>query len=113
MPSRLFGVLVGVLVGMIGVVMVVHRAEACDLRLEPSPTFGGSCQVLVGYYNGQRVGPFHISLPDGSQVTAGSCEGFVGVRSVNANVVDLEAFHAVRPRQYTLALDCRSSVLTR
>jgi hypothetical protein len=109
MPSRLFGVL-----GVIGAFAVlVQHAGACDLKLEPSSIFGGACQVLVGYYNGQRVGPFHISLPDGSQVTAGSCEGFVGVRSVNGSVVDLNAFHAVPPRQYTLAPDCRSSVLTR
>jgi hypothetical protein len=109
MPSRLFGVL-----GVIGAfVLAVQHADACDLKLEPSSTFGGSCQVLVGYYNGQRVGPFHVALPDGSHVTAGSCEGFVGVKGVNGNVVDLDAFHAVPPRQYTLALDCRSSVLTR
>jgi hypothetical protein len=88
-------------------------AAACDLKLEPSQTFAGSCQGLVGYYNGQRVGPFHVSMPDGSTVTAGSCEGYVGVTAVNGNVVDLQPYHSVRARQFTLALDCRGSVRTR
>jgi len=89
------------------------HAAACDLRYEPSQTFGGSCQALVGYYNGQRVGPFHISLPDGSHVTAGSCDGFVHVIGVNGNVVDLDAFHSFPASQYTLGLNCRSAVKTR
>jgi hypothetical protein len=88
-------------------------ANACDLKMEPSPTFGGACQALVGYYNGQRVGPFHVSLPDGSSVTAGTCEGYIQVAGVNGNMVDLQPFHSVPAREYTLALDCRSSVRTR
>jgi len=89
------------------------HATACELRYEPSQTFGGSCQVLVGYYNGQRVGPFHISVPDGSHITAGSCDGFVHVTGVSGNVVDLDAFHSFPASQYTLGLDCRNAVKTR
>jgi len=88
-------------------------ADACDLRLEPSQVYGGSCQVLVGYYNGQRVGPFHISAPDGSQITTGTCDAFIKVAAVNGNVVDLQPFHALPAGQYTLGLDCRSAVKTR
>jgi hypothetical protein len=85
---------------------------ACDLKLEPSQVFA-NCQVVVGYYNGTRVGPFHIALPDGSVVTAGSCSPFVHVRNVTGNVVDLDAFGSVPAGQYTLRDDCRSSAKTR
>jgi len=92
---------------------LASEAAACDLRLEPSSVFGGSCQVLVGYYNGQRVGPFHISTPDGSHLTTGTCDAFVQVIGVNANVVDLQAFHSLPASQYTLGVDCRSAAKTR
>jgi hypothetical protein len=85
-------------------------AMACDLQLEPSTIFGGSCNVVVGYYNGQRVGPFHVSLPDGSSATVGSCEGYVGVRNIEGDRVTVEAFHSVPAAVYTLADDCRRSV---
>lgn len=96
----------------VATVSVVGSASACDLKMEPSRIFETSCEVLVGYYNGQRVGPFHISLPDGSFVTAGTCPGFIGVTKVEGNTVSLEAFHTVPAREYTLAYDCRSSVRT-
>jgi hypothetical protein len=92
---------------------LASEAAACDLRLEPSAVFGGSCQVLVGYYNGQRVGPFHIAAPDGSRITAGTCDAFVQVIGVNGNVVDVQAFHSLPASQYTLGVDCRSAAKTR
>ena len=85
------------------------ETAACDLKLQPSPIFGGACNVLVGYHRGQRVGPFHIRLSDGSFATVGSCEGYVPVRSVAGNDVTVEAFHTVPPAVYTLADDCRSA----
>jgi hypothetical protein len=92
---------------------LASEAAACDLRLEPSSVFGGSCQVLVGYYNGQRIGPFHISAPDGSHITAGTCDAFIQVTGINANVVDVQPFHSLPAGQYTLGVDCRSAVKTR
>jgi hypothetical protein len=86
-------------------------AVACDLRMQPSEIFGQTCNVLVGYYNGIRVGPFHISLPDGSIANAGTCEGYISVQKIAGNVIYLGAFHAVQPRTYTLADDCRSSTV--
>jgi len=83
---------------------------ACDLRLEPSNIFDGSCEVGVGYYNGQRVGPFHVPLPDGSIATVGSCEGYVGIKSIAGDSITVEAFHSVPAAVYTLADDCRHSV---
>jgi len=85
------------------------NSAACDLKMQPSAIFGGSCNVLVGYAFGSRVGPFHIGLPDGSVVTAGDCEGYVHVSKVQGSTVSLEAFHTVPPRVYSVANDCRSS----
>jgi hypothetical protein len=89
------------------------QATACDLKLEPSEIFGGTCKVLIGYFNSTRVGPFHIFLPDGSSATSGSCGGHVGVSKVEGNVVTLEPFHSVPARVYTLSDDCRRSVRNR
>ena len=94
-------------------IAITGEATACDLRLEPSQIFGGSCKVLVGYFNSSRVGPFHSFLPDGSVATAGTCDGYVGVSKIDVNVVTLEPFHSVAARVYTLADDCRSSVMHR
>jgi hypothetical protein len=88
---------------------VADMGVACDLRMEPSQIFGGSCNALVGYYGGFRVGPFHVSMPDGSAATAGTCEGYVGVTKVEGNTISLSAFHSVPARIYTLADDCRST----
>jgi hypothetical protein len=99
------GLVCGVAVGL-----AASAAAACDLRLQPSEIFGGSCEVLVGSYQGRRVGPFHVSLPDGSMATVGSCEGYVRVRSVVGNDVTVEAFHNVRAARYTLNNDCRGSI---
>ncbi len=107
MPTKLSFFVVALLIASL------EQAASCDLKLEPSEIFGGSCKVLVGYYNSVRVGPFHVSLPDGSFATAGSCEGYVGVTKVDGNVVSLEPFHSVLARVYTLADDCRSSVRNR
>jgi hypothetical protein len=103
MPRRL-------LAFAVGTALVATATMACDLRLEPSNIFGGSCEVVVGYFHGQRVGPFHVSLPDGSVATVGSCEGYVGVKNVAGDSVTVEAFHSVPAALYTLADDCRSSV---
>jgi hypothetical protein len=92
------------------VALVATEAWACDLRMMPSDIFGPSCNALVGFYNAVRIGPFHIALPDGSVVTAGTCEGYFSVLNVQGNVVSLGAFHSVRPRVYTLADDCRGTV---
>lgn len=86
-----------------------EHVAACDLKLEPSPVFGGSCKVLVGYYDDKKVGPFHVNLPDGSIATAGTCEGYASVAKVEGNTVSIDAFHTVPARVYTLTNDCRSS----
>jgi hypothetical protein len=105
--------LVSFVIVVVLLLATLQQAGSCELKLEPSEVFGGSCKVLVGYYNSARVGPFHFFLPDGSAVTAGNCEGYVGVSKVEGNVVTLEPFHSVLARVYTLADDCRSSVRNR
>ncbi|MGA3399291.1 MAG: hypothetical protein ABSC95_08725 [Acetobacteraceae bacterium] len=107
MPPKLLVPVIALLIAIGG------NATACDLRLEPSEVFGGTCKVLVGYFNSNRVGPFHVFLPDGSSATAGTCDGYVGVSKVDGNVVSLEPFHAVPASVYTLADDCRHSVKNR
>jgi hypothetical protein len=88
-------------------------AAACDLRLEPSSVFGGTCQVLVGYDGTDRIGPFHIMLPDHSAVTAGNCDGYVGVAKVEGNVITLQPFHTVPARVYRLSDDCSHTISVR
>jgi hypothetical protein len=87
----------------------VGGALACDLKLEPSQTFGGACQVVVGYDGATRVGPFRRSFPDGTMAHAGTCEGYQAVRKIEGNVLTLEAFHTAPARIFTLSQDCRNA----
>jgi hypothetical protein len=83
-----------------------HAAKACTLQMEPSPIFGSQCEVLVGYYEGDRVGPFHTSFSDGSIATAGTCEGYVHVDSVDGDTIAMHAFHMAPARTVTLHENC-------
>jgi hypothetical protein len=89
---------------------LAHPANACNLQMEPSPIFGPKCNVLVGYFNGDRVGPFHTSFSDGSIATAGTCEGYVRVSDIDGNTVSLRAFHLAPARTVTLNDNCVGSV---
>jgi hypothetical protein len=85
---------------------LAHPANACTFQMEPSPIFGSTCNVLVGYYEGDRVGPFHTSFSDGSFATAGTCEGYVHVDSFEGNTVSMLAFHQAPARTVTLHENC-------
>ena len=90
-----------------GALMALARAaNACTLQMEPSPIFGSQCEVLVGYYEGDRVGPFHTSFSDGSIATVGTCEGYVQVDSFAGNTVSMRAFHIAPARIVTLHENC-------
>ena len=85
---------------------LAHAANACTLQMEPSPIFGSQCEVLVGYYEGDRVGPFHTAFSDGSIATAGTCEGYVQVDSFAGNTIVMRAFHLAPARTVTLHENC-------
>lgn len=88
--------------------------EACELRQLPVKEFGSKCTVVVGYANGEKVGPFklHWGGPGGASTKVGTCDGYVPVESVAGDVVKTQAYSSpsgpVKPHAYTLSNDCRS-----
>lgn len=87
---------------------ITLSTNACELRMVPSEANHGTCHILVGYYQGKRVGPFHVGYSDGTRVIAGDCNGFVHVLKVDANDVTVQPFGQWSGETIRLSDDCKS-----
>jgi hypothetical protein len=87
-------------------ILATTNTSACDLKLENTVVSGKSCQQLVGYYNGHRVGPFQYGNSD-QRIYAGTCDGFAGVIKIDGNTISVAASGPYPARTYRLSEDCK------